>query len=90
MGATLWVATPEVLAQADRLADIIEEAGVTAIDTVPTLLSMLGRDVPGLRIVILGGEALPASLMERWARRAGGCSTLMVPPRRRSSPPRGR
>lgn len=67
VGATLWVATPEVLAEADRLADILDEAGVTAIDTVPTLLSMFSRDVPALRIVILGGEALPASLMQRWA-----------------------
>ena len=67
-GASLWVATPEVMAQTDRFADIIEAAGVTAIDTVPTLLGLFTRDVPSLRVIILGGEALPAPIVQRFAR----------------------
>ncbi|PSC04469.1 peptide synthetase [Alsobacter soli] len=67
-GATLWVATPEVMAETDKLADVIAEAGVTAIDTVPTLLGLFQRDIPSLRVIILGGEALPASLVTKWAR----------------------
>jgi non-ribosomal peptide synthetase-like protein len=67
-GATLFVATPEVLAEADRLPEVIEAAGVTAIDTVPTLLAMFPRDVASLRTIILGGEALPQSIAQRWAK----------------------
>ena len=68
VGATLEVATPELLADTDALADYLIARGVTAIDTVPTLLSMFSRDVPSLRLVIFGGEALPPSVIERWAK----------------------
>ncbi|MCP8939068.1 amino acid adenylation domain-containing protein [Alsobacter sp. SYSU M60028] len=68
VGATLFVATPEMMAETDTLADVLTSAGVTAIDTVPTLLSILSQDVPTLRLILLGGEALPASVVQRWAR----------------------
>lgn len=68
VGATLYVATPETLADVERLPDLLEEAGVTVIDTVPTLLTLLPRVVNSLRIVILGGEACPPSIAARWAR----------------------
>jgi non-ribosomal peptide synthetase-like protein len=68
VGATLWVATPEILAETDKLADVMVAAGVTAIDTVPTLLGMFGRDVPSLRLILLGGEALQPSVVQKWAR----------------------
>lgn len=68
VGATLEVATPELLADTDALADHLIARSVTAIDTVPTLLSMFSRDVPSLRLVIFGGEALPPSIIERWAK----------------------
>ena len=68
IGATLFVATPALMGDVERLPDLLGEAGVTVIDTVPTLLSMLPRDVPGLRLIILGGEALPAPLLARWAK----------------------
>ena len=68
VGATLWVATPEVMAETDKLADVMTAAGVTAIDTVPTLLGMFSRDIPSLRLILLGGEALQPSVVQRWAR----------------------
>jgi len=68
VGATLWIAGPRTLAETDRLPDLLAEAGITVLDTVPTLLSLLARDVPSLRIIILGGEACPAALAERWCR----------------------
>ncbi len=68
VGASLFVATPEILAETEQLPDILEEAKVTVIDTVPTLLSVLPRDVKSLRKIILGGEACPPSFAERWAR----------------------
>ena len=68
VGATLWVATPDVMAEADRLADVLIEAGITVIDTVPTLLGILNKDIPSLRTIILGGEACPLTLVNRWAK----------------------
>ena len=68
VGATLEIVTAAMLADTDRLADHLIARGVTAIDTVPTLLAMIGRDVPSLRLILLGGEALPPSLIERWAK----------------------
>ena len=68
VGATLFVATPEIMAEADRLADVLIEAGVTVMDTVPTLLGIMSKDVPSLRTIILGGEACPPALVNRWAR----------------------
>ncbi len=67
VGATLHVATPAMMGDVENLPDLLARAGVTVLDTVPTLLAMLSRDVPGLRLVLLGGEALPAPLVVRWA-----------------------
>jgi non-ribosomal peptide synthetase-like protein len=68
VGATLKVATAATVKETDRLPDVLEAEGITVIDTVPTLLSLFERDVPGLRIIVLGGEACPPTLVERFAR----------------------
>ncbi len=68
-GASLWVATPEILADTENLPRRMRDAGVTAIDTVPTLLSMFAEDVDSLRVMIVGGEACPPSLVERFAKK---------------------
>ncbi|MCW2236979.1 Pls/PosA family non-ribosomal peptide synthetase [Azospirillum canadense] len=68
VGATLWVASRQVLDEADRLADVLNDAGITVLDTVPTLLAMLPNDVPSLRVIILGGEACPPAVAARWCR----------------------
>lgn len=68
VGASLWVASRQTLAEAEQLPDVLIQAGITVLDTVPTLLSLLPRDVTSLRIIILGGEACPPILAERWCR----------------------
>jgi non-ribosomal peptide synthetase-like protein len=68
VGATLKVATAETIKETDRLPEILEREGVTVIDTVPTLLSMFERDVASLRVIVLGGEACPQGLIDRFAR----------------------
>ncbi|MBL8589393.1 MAG: amino acid adenylation domain-containing protein [Methylobacteriaceae bacterium] len=68
VGATLFVASPQMMGEADRLPQVLTEAGVTVIDTVPTLLAMLPGDVPSLRVILLGGEALPPAVAQRWSR----------------------
>lgn len=67
-GATLIVGDQQTIHLGPELTDWLIDRGVTVLSCVPTLLSMLERDVPGLRILILGGEACPRSLLARWRR----------------------
>ncbi|MBI3445863.1 MAG: AMP-binding protein, partial [Magnetospirillum sp.] len=68
VGARLWVAGRQTMAEADRLPQVLTEAGITVLDTVPTLLGLLSADIASLRVIILGGEACPPALAERWCR----------------------
>ncbi|MER6902125.1 amino acid adenylation domain-containing protein, partial [Amycolatopsis sp. NPDC000740] len=67
-GATL-VAGP---VGADRigsgLADFLERRRVTVLYCVPTVLATVDRDLPGIRTLLVGGEACPAELVQRWSR----------------------
>ncbi|WP_430911702.1 Pls/PosA family non-ribosomal peptide synthetase [Methylobacterium sp. sgz302541] len=67
VGATLFVASPAMMGDVESLPAILAEARCTVIDTVPTLLAMIPQDLPGIRLVLLGGEALPEPLVARWA-----------------------
>jgi non-ribosomal peptide synthetase-like protein len=67
-GARLWIASQEVLQDTENLAARMAAAGITVLDTVPTLLALLTEDVPTLRVVILGGEACPPALTAKWCR----------------------
>ncbi|MGH6822339.1 MAG: AMP-binding protein, partial [Methylocella sp.] len=67
-GASLFVATAGMMGEADKLPGLLEANRVTVLDTVPTLLALLPRDVASLRLIILGGEACPASIANRWCR----------------------
>src|SRR3954467_10022401 len=67
VGATLIVASPAMLGDLEALPEALATAGVTVLDTVPTLLSLIPRDLPTIRLILLGGEALPAPLVDRWA-----------------------
>ncbi|SEC81611.1 non-ribosomal peptide synthetase terminal domain of unknown function [Rhizobiales bacterium GAS188] len=68
VGATLFVATPQIIGESDKLAELMAANRISVIDTVPTLLAMLTADVPSLRLILLGGEALPPALAVRWTR----------------------
>ncbi|MDP3257776.1 Pls/PosA family non-ribosomal peptide synthetase [Bosea sp. (in: a-proteobacteria)] len=68
VGATLFVASPEMMGDAEKLPAILTQAGVTVIDTVPTLLGILPADVPSLRLILLGGEALPPATVQKWSK----------------------
>jgi amino acid adenylation domain-containing protein len=67
VGASLFVADAETICEIDKLPARLEHAGVTVLDTLPTLLGVLPRDVETLRIIILGGEACAPAIVERWA-----------------------
>lgn len=67
-GATL-VAGPDGSGRfGDELADFLEQHNVTMLYCVPTLLATIPRDLPRIRSVVVGGEACPASLVQRWSR----------------------
>jgi non-ribosomal peptide synthetase-like protein len=68
-GATLVVATDQMMASGPELARTLEELGITIWHTVPTLLAAQEQDVRSLRLLNLGGEACPADLARRWQRK---------------------
>ena len=68
-GATLAVGTREMAQSGPTLSRLLNEAGVTVFSTVPTQLAMMTEDVPGVTLLIVGGEACPADLVTRWARK---------------------
>ncbi|WP_052230086.1 Pls/PosA family non-ribosomal peptide synthetase [Streptomyces sp. CT34] len=51
-----------------ELADTLEERAVTVLYCVPTLLATIPRELPRIRSIMVGGEACPAQLVERWSR----------------------
>ena len=67
-GACLVVGTRAFMQAGPGLGRRLEEAGVTVLSTVPTLLGLVEDAIPSLRLLILGGEACPADLVTRWAR----------------------
>jgi len=67
-GACLVAGTKAFMQSGPDLGKRLAEARVTVLSTVPTLLGMVDDPIPSLRLLILGGEACPASLVDRWWR----------------------
>ncbi len=89
VGATLFVATPRDHGRDGATARRFwKRSGVTVLDTVPTLLAVLPRDVATLRHDHSRRRGLPAGGRRRaGAGRAARSSTPTVRPRRPSSRP---
>lgn len=68
VGATLVVATKEMVQSGPALSRRLTEAGVTVFSTVPTLLALMESGLPTVRLLILGGEPCPQDLVTRWRR----------------------
>ncbi|MFR9806973.1 Pls/PosA family non-ribosomal peptide synthetase [Pseudonocardia sp. RS010] len=68
VGATLVVGPNDERRLGAELADFLDRSGVTVFYAVPTLLATIPRDLPAVRGLMVGGEACPAHLVERWAR----------------------
>jgi non-ribosomal peptide synthetase-like protein len=68
VGATLWLGPKETAGDPEALPRLLQENGVTVLHAVPTLLSLFADDVPGLRIINLGGEMCPETVVERFSR----------------------
>jgi len=67
-GATLIAGPTDGRRIGPALANFLNEHQVTVLYCVPTLLATLDRDVPSLRMLVLGGEACPRDLVQRWSR----------------------
>ena len=72
------IVLPGPYLQPGDLADLIESEGVTFIGGVPTIIAALyyhlketGRRLPTLRQIIVGGSALPRTLLEGFDRELG-------------------
>ena len=68
VGATLWIAPKEASVDPEILPGLLTENRVSVLHAVPTLLALFNVDIPGLRLINLGGEICPDALVERWAR----------------------
>ncbi len=67
IGAALWLAPRELVGDPDALPIALQSHNITVLHAVPTLLALFSDDVPSLRVINLGGEMCPQSLVERWA-----------------------
>ena len=68
VGATLWLAPREVATDPEALPIALIDNRISVLHAVPTLLALFTCDVPGLRLINLGGEACPQAIVDRWAR----------------------
>lgn len=67
-GATLVPARPGTTMMGDELGSFLAERHVTVMACCPTLLATIEQDLPELRILLVGGEACPQNLVQRWYR----------------------
>jgi non-ribosomal peptide synthetase-like protein len=68
VGATLWIGPKEVAADPEALPRMLAANRVTVLHAVPTLLALFSEDAASVRLINLGGEMCPPSLVERFAR----------------------
>ncbi|MBC3886648.1 Pls/PosA family non-ribosomal peptide synthetase [Undibacterium griseum] len=68
VGATLWIAPKEITADPDALPLALANNQITVLHAVPTLLALFSQEIDSLRLINLGGEMCPESLVTRWSR----------------------
>ena len=72
VGATLVPVDDEVVRSGPDLPAWLREQGITVFCPPPTLLRAMGvedpaKELPALRLVYVGGEALPQDVSDRWS-----------------------
>ncbi len=65
VGATLWIGPKEISGDPETLPRMLNEQRISVLHAVPTLLALFSEEVPSLRLINLGGEMCPESLVER-------------------------
>jgi amino acid adenylation domain-containing protein len=67
VGATLVVGPNDSRRLGAELSEFLNQTGVTVFYCVPTLLATLSGELPRVRSLLVGGEACPAELVQRWS-----------------------
>ena len=67
-GAALVVGAFEIMRSGDRFSSILNDLKITFLSCAPTLLSMVKEDIPGLKILIFGGEVCSTDIAHRWCK----------------------
>ena len=67
-GATLVPNLAAASLFGEELAEFLEVNDVTCFCCVPTLLASIERELPKLKILLIGGEACPPAIVKRWSR----------------------
>ncbi|CAK0761677.1 Non-ribosomal peptide synthetase-like protein [Gammaproteobacteria bacterium] len=65
VGATLWIAPKTLANDPEALPEVLEREGITVLHAVPTLVALFPKKISSLRILNLGGETCPESLVDR-------------------------
>jgi non-ribosomal peptide synthetase-like protein len=65
VGACVWVAPPELVTDPDAIAGALEREQITVLHAVPTLVALIERLPPQLRLLNIGGEACSEALAKR-------------------------
>jgi non-ribosomal peptide synthetase-like protein len=68
VGATLWIAPADCVADPERIAAAAAEHHISVMHAVPTLMGLIDDPLPSVRLINLGGEACPEALVDRLAR----------------------
>ena len=68
VGATLWIAPPDCVADPEQIAAAVARQRISVIHAVPTLMGLVDDPLASVRLINLGGEACPEALVERLAR----------------------
>ncbi|WP_019997565.1 Pls/PosA family non-ribosomal peptide synthetase [Aureimonas ureilytica] len=65
-GCTIYPAPGRLTLVGEELSDFLRAHSITCMACSPTLLSSIESDVPSLRLLLVGGEACPQNLVQRW------------------------
>jgi non-ribosomal peptide synthetase-like protein len=68
VGATLWIAPASQVGDPEQLARTMTEQQITVVHAVPTLMGLIDDPLPTVRLINLGGEACPETLVDRLTR----------------------
>ncbi len=68
VGATLVAGPPGPGHLGAELGGFLGDRRITVLYCVPTLLETIPPELPRIRTLVVGGEACPAQLVERWSR----------------------